>query len=107
MKHSIPLLAAVLALACGPVLAQDEGKTEEAAKAEQEAAQSEQIVKQEAGQVVEETRIDGRLQGVKVKPRRGPEYFFDDRAGDGTLTMPDGGELDSESNIRTWKLGEW
>lgn len=101
MKHPIPILAAaVLAIAFGPVLAQDADQGEQA-------AQSEQIVKQEAGQVVEETRIDGRLQGVKVKPRRGPEYFFDDRAGDGTLLMPEGSELDSQFNIRTWKLGEW
>lgn len=101
MKHPTSLLAAaVVAFACGPVLAQDEETAEQA-------AQGEQIVKQEAGQVVEETRIDGRLQGVKVKPRRGPEYFFDDRAGDGTLSTAEGSELDSQFNIRTWKLGEW
>ncbi len=77
----------------------------------QESAQSEatvdRIVKEEAGQQVEETRIDGRLESIRVKPRIGPEYFIDDRSGDGTLSSAGGGEMDSQFNIRTWKLGEW
>jgi hypothetical protein len=74
---------------------------------EQTEVKSERVVKQEAGQQVEEIRIDGRLQSVRVKPRVGPEYIIEDRAGDGSLASPQGGEMDSRFNIRTWKIGEW
>jgi hypothetical protein len=62
---------------------------------------------EEAGQQVQEIRIVGRLTEVRVKPETGPEYFFKDRGGDGTLSGRGGGEMESNNNIRTWKLGEW
>jgi len=79
-------------------LAQDAGE-EEASEVTQ--------VREDAGQTVEETRIRGRLSEVKVKPEVGPEYFFQDRGGDGTMSGRGGGEMDSDTNIRTWRFGEW
>ncbi len=101
MTHTIPkLAAAALAVLVGAANAQDDTKPEQVADVEK-------VVKEEAGQQVEETRIEGRLQGVRVKPRHGPEYFIDDRAGDGSLSTPEGDDLGSQPNIRTWKLGTW
>ncbi len=98
MKRSIlMLLASASALCIAPAGAQEQQLPE----------RPDRVVKQEAGQEVEEIRIEGRLDSVRVKPRIGPEYFIDDRAGDGTLSSTGGGEMDSSFNIRTWKLGEW
>lgn len=100
MKHLPALLfLALAACAAGTVQAQD-GSTGKPAAADE-------LVKHEAGQEVVETRIEGRLEGVQVKPRQGPVYYFDDRAGDGTLLSGERGDLESDFNIRTWKLGEW
>lgn len=71
------------------------------------APQPETLVKEDAGQKVVEKRVEGRLEGVRVKPRIGPEYFIDERAGDGSLTAPGSGEMGTSPNIRTWKIGEW
>jgi len=100
MKRSILMLlasASAFVLGSVPVSAQEQQLPE----------RPDRVVKQEAGQEVEEIRIEGRLDSVRVKPRIGPEYFIDDRAGDGTLSSTGGGEMDSSFNIRTWKLGEW
>jgi hypothetical protein len=105
MKYSIQsLLAVAIALTVASANAQEQTQPESADQAD---APIERLVKEEAGQQVVETRIDGRLDSVRVKPRIGPEYFIMDRSGDGTLSSPDGGEMDSRFNIRTWKVGEW
>ncbi|GAB3338112.1 MULTISPECIES: DUF2782 domain-containing protein [Marilutibacter] len=53
------------------------------------------------GDVIEEYRVNGRLQVVKVTPARGPVYYLEDRDGDG---RPDNGETVSPV---LWKLFEW
>ncbi|GJL83854.1 MAG: hypothetical protein DHS20C01_34880 [marine bacterium B5-7] len=112
-KLSIMVVPVILGFSCG-VFAQDEA----ASKAESEAVADavsevktapdvELTSKTDAGQQVDEVRIEGRLQSVRVKPSTGPAYYIDDRSGDGTLQAPTGGEMDSQFNIRTWKLGTW
>ena len=104
MKRTLLFIAGfAVASIVGPAYAQ-EANPEAGGQAE---AKPDRIIKQEAGQEVEEIRIDGRLQSVRVKPRVGPQYIIEDRAGDGSLASPQGGEMDSRFNIRTWKLGEW
>jgi hypothetical protein len=56
------------------------------------------------GDVVEEYRVNGRLQMVKVTPQRGPSYQLLDTNGDGKLDRSD-----YEGNVRPvyWTLYEW
>ena len=65
------------------------------------------VSREEAGQTVVEHRIEGRLESLSVTPNFGPEYFIEDRQGDGSLTNLGGDSVDTDINIRTWKLGEW
>lgn len=105
MKHFAITLAAASAMMLSLAVAAQQEQDEEEEQAR--APQTDVLVKEEAGQQVVETRIEGRLESVRVKPRIGPEYFIQDRGGDGTLSATGGGEMDSSFNIRTWKLGEW
>ncbi len=93
------VLAACLLLSSAPLLAQEQD--------EPKRVEPERVIKQDAGQEVEEIRIQGRLDSVRVKPIYGPEYFFQDHGGDGTLSAGSGAEMDQDFNMRTWKLGEW
>ncbi len=63
-------------------------------------------VKRQDSTLIEEYREGGRLEMIKITPESGPAYFIEDRAGDGTMS-PRESDMDSEFNIRTWKIGEW
>ena len=99
----------LMALLIGTALLTSHGMAvaEQDAEALNQQPQAQVRAIEDAGQQVEETRVDGRLESVRVKPRTGPEYFIQDRSRDGTLSAPEGGEMDSRFNIRTWKIGEW
>lgn len=103
MKHSAIRLIGIGLVAFAGALWAQENTDPTASKA----PEPESVVKEEAGQMIVERRVEGRLESVRVKPRVGPEYFIDDRVGDGSLVVPESGEMGSDHNIRTWKLGEW
>lgn len=103
-KSMVALIASALLTGSVMAVAQQDAETAEPPSTE---SRPEIRTLEDAGQQVEERRIDGRLDSVRVKPRSGPEYFIQDRSRDGTLSSPEGGEMDSRFNIRTWKLGEW
>jgi hypothetical protein len=59
---------------------------------------------EKTGDVIEEYRLNGRLQMVKVTPRVGPSYQLIDTNGDGKLDSHD-----FEGGVRPvyWTLFEW
>ena len=96
-RHIIPVL--LLAVG-GNVWAQQPG-------ADPEASGEETLVREDAGQQVEEIRRQGRLDSIVVTPRTGPSYIIEDRGVDGMQSPQEGGDMESGFNIRTWKIGEW
>ena len=56
------------------------------------------------GDQIEEYRVQGQLQVVKVTPRRGKTYYLIDRNGDGRL---DSSEGEGPVSPVMWKLFEW
>ena len=56
------------------------------------------------GDRVEEYRVQGQLQVVKVTPKRGAPYYLVDRNGDGRL---DSSEGEGPVSPVMWKLFEW
>jgi hypothetical protein len=56
----------------------------------------------ENGDVIEEYRVSGRLQVVKVTPSRGPVYYLRDQDGDGQVDEDEG-----PVSPVWWKLFEW
>lgn len=56
------------------------------------------------GDQIEEYRVQGQLQVVKVTPRRGKTYYLVDRNGDGRL---DSSEGEGPVSPVMWKLFEW
>ncbi|MEE3214657.1 MAG: DUF2782 domain-containing protein [Pseudomonadota bacterium] len=42
-------------------------------------------VRQEAGQILSEYRVNGKLYAIKVEPKGGSTYFLVDRNGDGNF----------------------
>ena len=56
------------------------------------------------GDLIEEYRVQGQLQVVKVTPRRGKAYYLIDRNGDGRL---DSSEGEGPVSPVMWKLFEW
>ncbi len=56
------------------------------------------------GDRVEEYRVQGQLQVVKVTPLRGKPYYLVDRNGDGRL---DSSEGEGPVSPVMWKLFEW
>jgi hypothetical protein len=56
------------------------------------------------GDQVEEYRVQGQLQVVKVTPRRGKAYYLIDRNGDGRLDSSKG---EGPVSPVMWKLFEW
>ena len=56
------------------------------------------------GDVIEEYRVGGQLQVVKVTPLRGPTYYLIDSNGDGLL---DSSEGEGPVSPVYWKLFEW
>ena len=56
------------------------------------------------GDLIEEYRVQGQLQVVKVTPRRGKTYYLIDRNGDGRL---DSSEGEGPVSPVMWKLFEW
>ena len=56
----------------------------------------------ENGDVIEEYRVAGRLQVVKVSPSRGPVYYLRDEDGDGQVDEDEG-----PVSPVWWKLFEW
>ncbi len=100
MKQVPMIIPALMFAASGAVWAQQEN-------AQAGAANEETLVREEAGQQVEEIRRQGRLDSIVVTPKTGPSYIFEDRGIDGMQSPQEGGDMDSGFNIRTWKLGEW
>ncbi|WP_111268216.1 DUF2782 domain-containing protein [Marilutibacter maris] len=95
MRPALPLLLALSMTACaslGPAAADPT-----AGLVDPQVIRSEQP----NGDVIEEYRVNGRLQVVKVTPARGPVYYLQDRDGDG---RPDDGAPVSPV---LWKLFEW
>ena len=97
MPYHRNILVSLLVMSCGPLLAQDQAAVPTETR----------VVKKEAGQSIEEFRVEGRLESISITPPTGPAYFIDDRYGDGTLTSSGEDSIDSDFNIRTWKLGTW
>jgi hypothetical protein len=56
------------------------------------------------GDQIEEYRVQGQLQVVKVTPRRGKTYYLIDRNGDGRLDSSKG---EGPVSPVMWKLFEW
>lgn len=56
------------------------------------------------GDLVEEYRVQGVLNVVKVTPRRGPPYYLVDKNGDGRL---DSSDAEGTVSPVLWKLFEW
>ena len=56
------------------------------------------------GDLVEEYRVQGQLQVVKVTPRRGAPYYLIDRNGDGRLDSSKG---EGPVSPVMWKIFEW
>lgn len=56
------------------------------------------------GDRIEEYRVQGQLQVVKVTPKRGAPYYLIDRNGDGRL---DSSEGEGPVSPVMWKLFEW
>ncbi|QNP39562.1 DUF2782 domain-containing protein [Lysobacter solisilvae (ex Woo and Kim 2020)] len=56
------------------------------------------------GDRIEEYRVQGQLQVVKVTPRRGKAYYLIDRNGDGRLDSSKG---EGPVSPVMWKLFEW
>jgi len=56
------------------------------------------------GDTIEEYRVAGQLQVVKVTPRRGPTYYLIDSNGDGRLDSSKG---EGPISPVYWKLFEW
>ena len=56
------------------------------------------------GDRIEEYRVQGQLQVVKVTPQRGKTYYLIDRNGDGRL---DSSEGEGPVSPVMWKLFEW
>ena len=64
------------------------------------------ITRDEAGQLVEEYSLDGRIYMVKVTPKNAPPYYLLDTDGDGTLERDKTGLGPGISPVY-WKLKEW
>ena len=56
------------------------------------------------GDQIEEYRVQGQLQVVKVTPKRGAPYYLVDRNGDGRLDSSKG---EGPVSPVMWKLFEW
>lgn len=56
------------------------------------------------GDLIEEYRVQGRLQVVKVTPLRGAPYYLIDTNGDGRLDTSEG---EGTVSPVMWKLFEW
>ncbi|MFC5570354.1 DUF2782 domain-containing protein [Lysobacter yangpyeongensis] len=56
------------------------------------------------GDRIEEYRVQGQLQVVKVTPRRGKPYYLIDRNGDGRLDSSKG---EGPVSPVMWKLFQW
>lgn len=56
------------------------------------------------GDQIEEYRVQGQLQVVKVTPKRGKTYYLIDRNGDGRLDSSKG---EGPVSPVMWKLFEW
>ena len=80
---------------------------QEQAEPTDEAGEESRLVREDAGQQVEEIRRQGRLDSIVVTPATGPRYFIEDRGIEGMQSPKEGGDMEAEFNIRTWKLGEW
>lgn len=63
-------------------------------------------VRIEDGQRVEEHRVNGKVQMIRVTPRHGRPYVLVDRRGDGTMTRHDN-PLDEAIRAPQWVLLEF
>jgi hypothetical protein len=58
------------------------------------------------GYTLEEFRVQGRREWIRVTPRNAPSLYMNDRTGIGTMSDPNG-DLDSTINVPKWRLGQW
>jgi hypothetical protein len=57
-------------------------------------------------ETVEEYRLNGQLYMIKVKPKKGPEYFLVDADGDGQLESRRN-QLDPKFLVPSWMILRW
>lgn len=109
MKKSLLVLAM---LAGGAAFAADDGApagTEAEQEAREEGTQVNPdgvTVKRGLGGTVEEFRIGGRLESMKVDRDRGSTDYWYDRRGDSTWEAEQD-EVGEKRNARQWEIGNW
>jgi hypothetical protein len=70
------------------------------------APEPEALPKEEAGHRVEEFRVRGRLETLKIMPENAPAMYIKDRAGDGSLEDPVS-DMEADHTIPMWRIGGW
>ena len=116
MRVAIPLLAALLALAAAPTLAQPakppvlqpvpEPPPPPPGYELDPALEPQVTILKRGTDTVEEYRLAGKLYMIKVTPARGVPYYLVDREGDGKFTRDD---AFAGNNVRPpmWVIFSW
>lgn len=71
----------------------------------QEIEEPEVTIRHEEGRTIEEYRVGGQLQYIKVTPDQGAPYYFIDTDGDGILDTRD--DTLENPNVNQWILLRW
>ncbi|UCE90647.1 MAG: DUF2782 domain-containing protein [Pseudomonadota bacterium] len=71
----------------------------------QEIEEPEVTIRHEEGKTIEEYRVGGQLQYIKVTPQQGAPYYFIDTDGDGILDTRD--DTLANPNVNQWILFRW